>query len=193
MRWWRTSAQDSAGTLILESRTTRSKLFSQKECWSPISLNGLKSELCWLSRYQEMDENVKKACGDEPVKEQLYSGKTLICSCSAQQGETFEPSSCSLSKLARERPCCRCRDLITNLWNLVCGHSRFPPINSLDRGYSINCFQDIFGYSSATLTDTFRILRLIFLWQMRLRERERFIPPKDRAWITMRVFPGECR
>jgi len=49
-----------------------------------------------LSRFQDMDEEVKIARGDDPVKEQLYSGETLICSCSAEQGETFELSSCPL-------------------------------------------------------------------------------------------------
>jgi hypothetical protein len=91
-----TSPQDSPRTLILDSRTTRSKLFTQKECLSSFSLNGLKSEVRWLSGSQDMDEKVKIACGDEAVKEQVYSGETLICSCSTEQGKTFEPSSCSL-------------------------------------------------------------------------------------------------
>ena len=90
------SPQDSPRTLILDSRTTPSKLFTQKECLSSFSLNGLKSEVRWLSGSQDMDEKVKIACGDEAVKEQVYSGETLICSCSTEQGKTFEPSSCSL-------------------------------------------------------------------------------------------------
>ena len=44
----------------------------------------------WLSRFRDMDDKVKIARGDDPVKEQLDSGETLICSCSAEQGETSE-------------------------------------------------------------------------------------------------------
>jgi hypothetical protein len=59
-------------------------------------LNGFKSELHWLSGFQDMDKNVKTAHGDNPVKEQLDSEEVLICSCSTDQGKTFDLSSCVL-------------------------------------------------------------------------------------------------
>ena len=71
--WHSGGLKISAGTLILESQTTRSKLFTQKVCWRSISLNGFKSELRWLAGFQDMDENAKTARGDNPVKEKLYS------------------------------------------------------------------------------------------------------------------------
>jgi len=70
--------------------------YSRKHAYSiSTSLNGLKSDLRRLSGFQDLDEKVKIAV-EMKLKEQLYSGETLICSCSAEQGETFEPSSCSL-------------------------------------------------------------------------------------------------
>jgi len=106
IRWksltcWKTS-QDFGWNTDFRIANDLIKTFYSKARWDSISLNGFKSELRWLSRFQEMDEKVKIARGDHPVKENLYSGGTLTCSCSVRQGKLLSHRA-ALSEQASSR------------------------------------------------------------------------------------------
>jgi len=92
----------SAGTLIFESRTTWSKLFTQKHVevlslWMVSSLNCV-----GCLDFKKWTKKVKIARGDHPVKENLYSGGTLTCSCSVRQGKLLSHRA-ALSEQASSR------------------------------------------------------------------------------------------
>ena len=87
----------SPGTLILESRTTPSKLFTQKVCMLRFYLfewfQVWTALVVWISVYGWKGRNCSWRWSCQNCS---WLSEILICPCSAEQGKTFELSSCSL-------------------------------------------------------------------------------------------------
>ena len=129
----------------------------------------------WISR---IDEKVKIAAGDNPVKEQLYSEELLICSCSAEQGEPLSYQAGLYEQASSRTTCCRCWDhhtvglskVETSLYcwsqwsspNLRPNQRPLPfglcdHFNSFDLGWPINWLRISSGIRFPPLTDNIRL------------------------------------